>query len=69
MADESHKEAQRSYKKGLMECVLALMVFDDYPPNDEQIVIWKKLIHDTQLMINAQELDDLNITKNIILVS
>ncbi|UOA08157.1 hypothetical protein [Methylobacter sp. S3L5C] len=44
MADERHKEAQRRYKKGLAECPIALMVFDDYPPNDEQIVVWKKLL-------------------------
>jgi hypothetical protein len=57
IAGSSHRKAQDSYKKGLVECAIALMVFDDYPPNDKQAAIWKKLLSDTQLMLNAQDLD------------
>ena len=57
IAYSSHRKAQDCYKKGLAECAIALMVFDDYPPNDKQAVIWKKLLSDTQLMLNAQDLD------------
>ena len=56
IAYSSHRKAQDCYKKGLAECAIALMVFDDYPPNDKQAVIWKKLLSDTQLMLNAQDL-------------
>jgi hypothetical protein len=57
IAYSSHRKAQDSYKKGLTECAIALMVFDDYLPNEKQAVIWKKLLSDTQLMLNAQDLD------------
>ncbi len=69
IAGSSHRKAQDRYRKALIEQAVALMVFDDYPPNDEQIVVWKKLIHDTQLMINAQDLGGLNIPDNIIWAS
>jgi hypothetical protein len=57
IAGSSHRKAQDRYRKALIEQAVALMVFDDYPPNDKQAVIWKKLLSDTQLMLNAQDLD------------
>ena len=57
IAYSSHRKAQDSYKKGLTECAIALMVFDDYLPNEKQAVIWRKLLSDTRLMLNAQDLD------------
>ncbi len=57
IAGSSHRKAQDRYRKALIEQAVALMVFDDYPPNDKQAVIWRKLLSDTQLMLNAQDLD------------
>ena len=56
IADEAHKTAQDRYKKALIEQAIALMVRDDFPPNADQIVIWEKLLNDTQLMLNTVDI-------------
>ena len=56
LADEAHKESLSGYKKALIEQALALMVLEDYPPNEDQTAAWSKLLSDNQLMLDAQTL-------------
>jgi translation elongation factor EF-1beta len=53
---EKHKEAQADYKEALIKQALALMVLEDFPPNEDQTAAWSKLLSDNQLMLNAQVL-------------
>ena len=53
---EKHKEALADYKEALIKQALALMVLDDFPPNQDQTAAWSKLLSDNQLMLDAQTL-------------
>ncbi len=56
-ADEAHNKALSSYQKALVEQAVALMVLEDFPPNEAQAAAWKKLLSNNQLMLNDQFID------------